>query len=440
VRPPEETVAAFEHHISRVTGIIGWLQPALNDSAGNLIHTYFSGICILSNPKTYEGLKSEIRHGSAGGKGASPSQGKASGLCEALERYSASFHGNEHTITSSYSALGDKAIHPNKCMNYSSLQYQRAAQWNNAPRATRATYVPPPFDESTEIDWTPVWSLTEQTFKYLPTTYCYFGARNSNDSPLYAPSDSNGNAAGNTLEEAILQGFMELVERDSIGIWWYNRLQRPAVDIDSFNNVYIAQLRAFFQSHHRDLWVIDISNDLNVPVFAAISRRNDKEREDIIYGYGAHFDQHIALLRAVTEVCQSFSMFLLAGYGDTLPSYNPQADYWWHTATIANQPHLSPHPDLAPRKFADYPRQWREDLRDDVTACVNLVQNLGMETLALDQTQPDVGLHVVKVFVPGLRHDWRRTGPGRLYDVPVKMGWLDKPLSEEELNPFSIYF
>jgi ribosomal protein S12 methylthiotransferase accessory factor len=186
--------------------------------------------------------------------------------------------------------------------------------------------------------------------------------------------------------------------------------------------------------------VIDISNDLNVPVFAAISRRNDKEREDIIYGYGAHFDPHIALLRAVTEVCQSFSMFLLAGYGDTLPSYNPQADYWWHTATIANQLHLSPHPDLAPRKFANYPRQWREDLRDDVTACVNLVQNLGMETLALDQTQPDVGLHVVKVFVPGLRHDWRRTGPGRLYDVPVKMGWLDKPLSEEELNPFSIYF
>jgi ribosomal protein S12 methylthiotransferase accessory factor len=67
------------------------------------------------------------------------------------------------------------------------------------------------------------------------------------------------------------------------------------------------------------------------------------------------------------------------------------------------------------------------------------VKQQGMEMLVLDQTQPDVGLHVVKVFVPGLRHFWRRLGPGRLYDAPVKLGWLDKPLEEEEMNPFSMF-
>jgi ribosomal protein S12 methylthiotransferase accessory factor len=43
---------------------------------------------------------------------------------------------------------------------------------------------------------------------------------------------------------------------------------------------------------------------------------------------------------------------------------------------------------------------------------------------------------VVRVIVPGLRHFYRRFGPGRLYDVPVKMGLLDRPLQESELTPF----
>jgi len=47
---------------------------------------------------------------------------------------------------------------------------------------------------------------------------------------------------------------------------------------------------------------------------------------------------------------------------------------------------------------------------------------------------------VVKVVVPGLRHFWPRYAPGRLYEVPVKMGWLEKPLREDELNPISIFF
>jgi oxazoline/thiazoline synthase len=39
------------------------------------------------------------------------------------------------------------------------------------------------------------------------------------------------------------------------------------------------------------------------------------------------------------------------------------------------------------------------------------------------------------VTVPGLRHFYRRFAPGRLYDVPVKLGWLDKPTLENDLNP-----
>jgi ribosomal protein S12 methylthiotransferase accessory factor len=47
---------------------------------------------------------------------------------------------------------------------------------------------------------------------------------------------------------------------------------------------------------------------------------------------------------------------------------------------------------------------------------------------------------VARVVVPGLRHFWRRLGPGRLYDVPVRLGWLAAPVAEAQLNPLSMFF
>jgi oxazoline/thiazoline synthase len=44
------------------------------------------------------------------------------------------------------------------------------------------------------------------------------------------------------------------------------------------------------------------------------------------------------------------------------------------------------------------------------------------------------------VIVPGLRHFWARFATGRLYDVPVQMGWLCAPLTEEQLNPIPMFF
>jgi oxazoline/thiazoline synthase len=75
------------------------------------------------------------------------------------------------------------------------------------------------------------------------------------------------------------------------------------------------------------------------------------------------------------------------------------------------------------------------DAREQVTACVNLAKQAGLDFLVLDQTRPDIEVPVVRVIVPGLRHFYRRFAPGRLYDVPVKLGWRDRPLSEHELNP-----
>ena len=59
----------------------------------------------------------------------------------------------------------------------------------------------------------------------------------------------------------------------------------------------------------------------------------------------------------------------------------------------------------------------------------------GSISLVLDQTRPDIGVPVIRVIVPGLRHFYRRFAPGRLYDVPVKLGLRKTPLREQDLNP-----
>jgi ribosomal protein S12 methylthiotransferase accessory factor len=75
------------------------------------------------------------------------------------------------------------------------------------------------------------------------------------------------------------------------------------------------------------------------------------------------------------------------------------------------------------------------DKREQVIACIGLAKREGLDFLVLDQTRPDIDVPVARVIVPGLRHFYRRFAPGRLYDVPVKLGLRDRPLSENELNP-----
>ena len=77
------------------------------------------------------------------------------------------------------------------------------------------------------------------------------------------------------------------------------------------------------------------------------------------------------------------------------------------------------------------------DKRDQVMACVRLAKQQGLDFLVLDQTRPDIEVPVVRVVVPGLRHFYRRFASGRLYDVPVKLGLLDRPLSEERAQSIS---
>lgn len=432
---PEETLKKYQHHISPITGVVRELSKIQRN---HLTHTYIAKHHFRNIFDSLDGLRQNIG-GRSAGKGRTNSQAKASGLCEAIERYSGVFQGDEIRSKTSYQKLGEQAIHPNQCMNFSEKQYKNREQWNSKYKG-EFQKVPEPFDETRVIDWTPVWSLTNQVFKYLPTAYCYYGYPPSY--PLDCWADSNGCAAGNTREEAILQGFMELVERDCVALWWYNRLSKPRVDLDSFDELYFQELKQYYHNLNRDLLVLDITSDLNIPCFVAISSRKDKEVEDILLGYGAHFDPKIAISRALTEVNQILpNVSSLKTDGTTnYPLFaDPIGIQWWQTARLMNQSYLIPDEKMKQKKSNDYLSLASDDLLEDIKLCQQIIKKNGMELLVLDQTRADIGLTVVKVIVPGMRHMWRRLGPGRLYDVPVKMGWLTASLAEDELNPFPMW-
>lgn len=432
---PEQTVKRYEHHISPITGVVRTLYRPLQ-GGNNLIHAYLADHRSPRQGNDLEHLRQAVRDKSAG-KGKTDLQAKASALGEAIERYSGTYTGDEIRVKGKYSEMGETAIHPYACMHYSESQYRGRHEWNQQHHPIQ--WVPDRFDEAREIEWTPVWSLTHQVFKYLPTAYCYYGYPIPEEH-CFCWADTNGNAAGNTKEEAILQGFMELVERDAVALWWYNRVQRPAVDLESFDAPYLQNLKLYYTTLHRDLWVVDITSDLDIPTFAAISRRTNKQPEDILFGFGAHFDPKVGLLRAVTELNQMVFLSKNAANPEGKATFSRQdMQTWCETATLENQPYLIPDASAAPKVYADYPQIWSNDLRQDAIACAEIAAKHGLETLVLDQTRPDIGMSVVKVIVPGLRHFWAQLAPGRLYDVPVKLGWLNASLTEDQLNPIPMF-
>ena len=428
----EETFKKYSHHISPITGILDSLIKGYEEE-NNTVHVYFGGHNFAVQHHNISMLERHIRSLSAG-KGTTDIQAKTGALCEAIERYSGLFQGYEERIKATYKEVKDKAIFPNDYMNFSENQYKNRDFINK--NAHHFQIVPLPLEEEVPLDWSPVWSLTRKEFRYILSSYCYYGYPYKEDYFFTWPN-SNGCASGNTLEEAILQGFFEVVERDSVALWWYNMLERPSVNIESFNIPYIKKLKEFYEENQREIWALDITSDTGIPTFAAISRSIKEGPEEIVFAFGSHFDPSVALIRAVTEMNQ-FMPHMFLSSPDEYTFKDPFVTSWWKNARLENNTYLAPG-KMKEKTFSDYENTASDDLLADIKRGQKIIENLGMEFLVLDQTRPDIGLNVAKVIIPGMRHMWQRLGPGRLYDIPVKMGWLKEQKKESELNPVAVF-
>jgi ribosomal protein S12 methylthiotransferase accessory factor len=425
-RSAAATLAAYGHLVDPVTGIVAEIRCDPRSPAP--LHCCRSGANLAVTGHSLAAIRAGARMQS-GGTGVTATAARASALCEAVERYCGSRFGDERAVRASYRELGDRAVHPDRCQLFHLRQFQDRAHWNATSPPFQRVFEP--FDELAKIDWTPVWSLTERRHRLLPTAMLYFQPE-ATGGLASVHADSNGCAAGASLEEAVVHGFLELVERDAVALWWYNMTRQAAVDLRSFDDPWVADLHAAYTRMGCQTWVLDVTSDLGIPAMAAVSRRTGGPAEDIVLGFGAHFDPRVALRRAMTELGQL--MPAASAAGGAAPA-DPALRDWWASATVENQPYLRPDPGQAARTFGGYRYAPRPDLLDDIEHICALARRHGLDVLVLDQTRPDIGLPVVKVVVPGLRHFWARFAPGRLYDVPVRLGRLATPKTYDQLNP-----
>ena len=434
--PPQETLRKYRHVVSPISGVVTQIELVVEEDEP-WFHVYWAGNNLALRMDNLWLLRTSLRSKSSG-KGASPEQAEASALCEAVERYSGVFHGDEiHRRARMEDFSPGEAMHPNEIQLFSDWQYEHAEE---AQRPRRAFQLCPGALRSDARNGVDAGVVADRATAPVPADVHALFRRTPRERRL-----------------ALRAGFERLRVRkhagggDSPGVLRAGGARcvcllvvQPPVDARAGSgqlrrSLSLRRARSL-QGLAPDVWVLDVTNDLGIPVFVAVSRRVDKEAEDIIFSAGAHTDPRIAALRAVCELNQYIAAVLRVGIDGGDYTYDdPECLWWWKNARIADHSYLMPAADAPKRRRESYPSAPAADVRDEVERCRALVEGKGMEFLVLDQTRPDIGMPVARTIVPGLRHFWSRFAPGRLYDVPVRMGWRDTPIAEADLNPIPVF-
>src|SRR5262249_33310171 len=135
---------------------------------------------------------------------------------------------------------------------------------------------PPRFDGRHAIEWAASLSLTTGESRWLPAAYCYFDYHDPvYPGPMFAIANASGCAVGCTRDEAILQGLLELIERDACALWWYTRAARPAIELDTIGDPRITAIREAHAALGRELALLDLRADTEVTVVAAVASERD---------------------------------------------------------------------------------------------------------------------------------------------------------------------
>jgi ribosomal protein S12 methylthiotransferase accessory factor len=415
---PEATWQSYEHLVSDVLGIV----PEVCIVGDPSLRVHRAGLNPVWNDRQdLDGLRASLRQ-SAMGKGVTIAGSQAGALAEALERQSMVWQGDE-TVRVARMDEFERAIHPHDIQLFSAAQM--AAVELDGPPTHRFHYVPRTFQLDQEHVWSPVRGIADDRRAWIPSAIAYLGVPQTGPGSLRGCS--NGVAAGNSVDEALLQGLLELVERDSVALWWYSRAHRPGIDLDASDDPRVRAALAPLRARGRDVWVLDITSDLGIPAMAALTSAPDGGR--VLMGFGAHVDPVIAVVRALTEVCQSES-----GISDWNAEITPEGvpeieGEWLAAVTTTTDPWLAPHGS------APLARASTLDLHESLDAVLAALSKAGLEAWWMDLTRRDIGLPVVRTVVPGLRHFWNRFAPGRLYDVPVSLGWVPDGYGEDDVNP-----
>ncbi|ACU88362.1 YcaO-like family protein [Desulfomicrobium baculatum] len=220
------------------------------------------------------------------GKGASAPQAEASALMELVERFSYfSFWDNPEnfqplTWSQAREAFGDRLLPI-------SYMIQSVADTVSEDDAARI------------LDLLP--------WRFAPVTD--IGAGQEFMAPLdwfKKLNEFNGSSAGNTLEESMLQGGCELVERHVCAVVDRTRQDTPSIDPASFSDPVLIELYEKFTTKGLKVWLKDFSLGLPVPTVAALvmDPATFPHKSEIVFTAGTASSPEKAAIRALTEIAQ----------------------------------------------------------------------------------------------------------------------------------------
>ena len=144
---------------------------------------------------------------------------------------------------------------------------------------------------------------------------------------------SNGMAAGNTLEEALVQGLSEIVEREATDATFKDMgLTHYAIKLDKIENPVLQDLIHNIQMAGFNLYLFDLSYNFQLPVIMSLLIDRDNGVININFGSFPVFE--IAAERVITELYQGIQSYKeeqfrnrlqipsrIFGYQETLQTY-----------------------------------------------------------------------------------------------------------------------
>lgn len=330
------------------------------------------------------------------GKGLSTGQALASACMELLERHCAALKSDDAVRQASYARVADEAIDPGRFV-----------------LAAKA-----PFDPAVKIDWIWGYSLTRAVPALVPANLVFCPYEPRRGSQVIAWTDSNGLAAGNNLEEAVLHGLLEVIERDAVMISEYNRLPHADIAPEGIPEACRPLLGLLERSGYRSAFM-SISTDLPFPVVAAFLARGDDPRDRSV-AFGSHLSRILALERALTEAVQ------------VLP---PSVNHGGWLRSGASERYARPASgEIAFSELADHTAT---DLRAGIETCVAALEDVGSEVVVVDLSLPDIPFPAVRVLATGLQpllHKADRRISRRFFDVPVELGFRVRPVPPADVR------
>lgn len=398
--------------VSNLTGVVSRLETSSQPAAG-LFHAYATFV----NPLPMKRTAQIMQPGEAFGKGPNVEAAETACVAEALERYSFTWRGDEKLIHARLEDL--EAIPPNVIAQYSEAQFLGRAAANRDRRSM--FWVPVPLDRETSIGWVQCRNIATGRPSYVPAASVFFGYPFETEEPYFIPN-SNGCAAGQTWEEALAGALLELIERDALTLWWYNRVLRPSPQPDLIEGEHTQRIVRALQYEGWTVEILDVTTDVKIPAYVAIAARSDGSNP--VFGSATHVCPQKALNKALSEVSQ------IVYWKDRLEP-NPELAAWLRVANT----HLPEFEWLVAHGTVTPPALRSDGPAEIIEECVGSLARTGIEACWIDLTRPEIGLPVVRAFAPGLRNPWARYAPGRLYDTPVALGWLAQPTAETDLNP-----